>query len=285
MNNLKSMLVRPFAFIGDSVNAIFAGLASENKLPFIIEGAVLAVFALAILLVLILPEPRRKLFVALKRKPQQIPLVVFAVAFVIYSFNLTAISDTTNLIQARNMGLTGFITMLCSTLLLMCCMNAFPYRKKVNKPMLILMLVMVGILLYCDYYYFSCVSTRMMQVRTDTAKVNDYAILAGNVLNAPETLPQSAAAVAAEVAKEFQHTPADFATYAGLSATAANSNIVTTDFVLTARNVVKLHAWILVIGLFLVVTLPVYRRLIRKIRTSIAIEGNEQMAAIDISGE
>ena len=50
----------------------------------------------------------RKFIVTLKRRPQLIPLVVYIVAFIIYSFNLTAISDTTALLQGKNMGLSVF---------------------------------------------------------------------------------------------------------------------------------------------------------------------------------
>ena len=51
------------------------------------------------------------------------------------------------------MGLCGFVTMLFSMLSLLCYMNSFPRRKKVNKPMLIIFIVMIGIILFCDYRY------------------------------------------------------------------------------------------------------------------------------------
>ena len=51
------------------------------------------------------------------------------------------------------MGLAGFATMLFSILMLVCFLNAFPHRKKVNVPMLALMLVMVGIILFCGVFY------------------------------------------------------------------------------------------------------------------------------------
>ena len=56
-------------------------------------------------------------------------------------------------------------------------------------------------------------------------------------------------------------------------------------YVLTARNVVKFHALMVLFGAILAATLPLYAKLIRKIKTSIDVEGNENMAAIDISGE
>ena len=70
----------------------------------------------------------RKRIVALKRKPQTIALLAFALAFVYYSLNLTKISDTTAYINLPGMGLAGFATMLFSILLMVCFMNAFPHR-------------------------------------------------------------------------------------------------------------------------------------------------------------
>ena len=95
----------------------------------------------------------RKFIVALKRRPQYIPLATFVVAFVIYSFNLTYVSNTTALLSGPNMGLAAFATMLFSMLSLLCCLNAFPYRKPVHKPMLIIMFVMQAIILFADWYY------------------------------------------------------------------------------------------------------------------------------------
>lgn len=95
----------------------------------------------------------RKRMVSLKRKPQTIPLVVLCFAFIYYSFNLSSISNTTALINGPHMGLSEFCTMLFSALGLVCFLNSFPNRKKANIPMLILTFVMLGALIYCDYYY------------------------------------------------------------------------------------------------------------------------------------
>ena len=95
----------------------------------------------------------RKRLVALKRKPHLIALCVLVVAFIYYSFNLSQISNTTALINGPNMGLAGFATMLFSVLSLVCFMNAFPHRKKTNIPMLTLTFVMLGILIFADFYY------------------------------------------------------------------------------------------------------------------------------------
>ena len=103
----------------------------------------------------------RKRLVALKRKPQTIALLAFALAFVYYSLNLTKISDTTAYINLPGMGLAGFATMLFSILMLVCFLNAFPHRKKVNVPMLCLMLLMVGIIIFCGAYYQGRITAKL----------------------------------------------------------------------------------------------------------------------------
>ena len=175
-----------------------------------------------------MPEFIRKFIVALKRKPQNIALVAVIVSFVWYSFNLTVISFTTTRLQGNNMGLTGFAIMLFSTLAIVCCLNAFPYRKKVNKPMLILLFVMIGIVLFCDIHYLNCIADK----------------LASGIIT-EASLPE----------------------------------------VVQARNVMRVHIILLAVSAFLIMTLPVYRKALRKINTSVEIEGNGEMGAIDISGE
>ena len=64
------------------------------------------------------PEFLRKFIVSLKRRPQNIPFLIYIIAFCVYSLNLTNISHTTARILGKNMGLYGFITMLFSILLI-----------------------------------------------------------------------------------------------------------------------------------------------------------------------
>lgn len=104
-----------------------------------------------------LKEVWRKFLVAIKRRPQMIPLAVLVIAFVFYSLNLMYISDTTARIQGPGMGLAGFATMLFSMLSFMCFMNAFPYRKKTNVPMLVLMFAMLGVVIFADAYYLNAI--------------------------------------------------------------------------------------------------------------------------------
>ena len=104
-----------------------------------------------------LKEAWRKFLVAIKRRPQMIPLAVLVIAFVFYSLNLMYISDTTARIQGTGMGLAGFAAMLFSMLSFMCFLNAFPYRKKTNVPMLVLLLAMLGAVIFADAYYLNAI--------------------------------------------------------------------------------------------------------------------------------
>ena len=177
------------------------------------------------------PEFLRKWLVSLKRKPHMIALVVLAVAFVYYSLNLTQISNTTAKIYGNGMGLAEFATMLLSMLSLVCFLNAFPHRKKTNIPMLVLMFIMTGIVIYCDFFYGSRITEAI--TRADNP----------------------------------------------ISADGANS------YITNAQNMLKVHTVLLIIGAALTALLPVYRPLIKNINTSVAVEGNENMGTIDISGE
>ena len=114
-----------------------------------------------------LKEMVRKFIVSLKRRPQMIPLAAFVAAFLVYSLNLSHVSDTTAKLQSTGMGLAGFAVMLFSMLSMVSCMNAFPYRKPVNKPMLILMFVMNAIIVFADVFYLNAVN--VVQSNPDTA--------------------------------------------------------------------------------------------------------------------
>ena len=174
-----------------------------------------------------MPEFLRRFFVALKRQPSMIALVVLVIAFFYYSLNLTHISDTTAKIQGNGMGLCGFATMLFSMLFL----NAFPKRKKPVVAMLVVMFVMFAIIIYCDYHYADLITTAL------TREVN------------PITIDAS------------------------------------TKYIAQANNVVWNHIMIEGVGIALVLLMPLYTKLLRKINTSITVEGNGDMDVIDISGE
>ncbi len=173
---------------------------------------------------------RRKI-VSLKRNPQRIALVAYVLTFLYYALNLTCISNTTAKIQGSGMGLCGFATMLFSMLSLVSFLNAFPHRKPVNKPMLILLFVMTGIVLFADFHYRSIIYSAV------------------NRLDNPIVVTES------------------------------------TIYIKKAADVLSNHMVFLVISLLLVVLLPIYSKLIKKINTSVEVDSYDNMEAIDISGE
>lgn len=107
----------------------------------------------------------RKRIVALKRKPQMVALVALAIAFVYFSFNLTHVSNTTANINYPGMGLSAFVIMLFSVLSMVCFLNAFPRRKKVNLPMLVLMFAMIVGVLGCSFYYEGLIAEKITNTR------------------------------------------------------------------------------------------------------------------------
>jgi glucan phosphoethanolaminetransferase (alkaline phosphatase superfamily) len=117
-----------------------------------------------------MPEFFRKIIVALKRRPQTIPLIALLAAFLLYSLNLTHVSHTTSRIQGPGMGLYGFITMLLSMLSFVCFFNAFPRRKKPNVPMLVLMFVMFAIIIFADVQYRGLIHTALTRAENPIAE-------------------------------------------------------------------------------------------------------------------
>ena len=173
----------------------------------------------------------RKFLVALKRRPSMIPLAVIVAAFLVYSLNLMYVSDTTSLIQGANMGLAGFATMLFSMLSFLVFMNTFPYRKKTNIPMLVILFVMIAIIIFSDVYYLNGIDAAL------TREVNPISIT------------------------------------------------MQTAYIAYAQYYLQIHIIILAIAVVLIALLPVYTKLLRKIKTSIEVEDNGEMAAIDLAGE
>ena len=178
-----------------------------------------------------MPEFLRRFFVALKRRPSIIALVVLLIAFFQYSLNLTHISDTTAKIQGPGMGLCGFATMLFSMLSLICFLNAFPRRKKPVIAMVVLMLLMFGVIIFCDVYYSNLIMTALTRAEN------------------PIVLDAS------------------------------------TIYIAQAYNVLQTHIVILGVGVALILLMPLYTKLLRKINTSVTVEDYGKLEAIDISGE
>lgn len=179
----------------------------------------------------VLSELWRKFLVALKRRPQNIALVSLVITFLFYALNLMYISDTTAKIQGTGMGLCGFCVMLFSMLSFMCFINAFPYRKKPNVPMIVLMFIMFAIIIGADYLY-------LQQIYSAVYRPDNPIVVT-----------------------------------------------VATIYIAYAEWYLRIHIMLMCITIALIVLLPVYSKMIRKIKTSIEVEDNGEMEAIDISGE
>lgn len=173
----------------------------------------------------------RKFFVSLKRRPQNIPLVALALAFLVYSLNLTSIANTTALINTPNMGQCEFAAMLFSILAFVCFLRSFPKRQKPKLLMLGLLFLMIIGLVFVDSVYLTRINEAM--TRSD----NPVVINADNA------------------------------------------------FITASQSVVTAHIVLLAVCAVLILALPVYSKILRKINTSIDVEGNEDIEAIDISGE
>lgn len=144
----------------------------------------------------------RKRMVALKRKPQTIALLGLLVAFVYYSLNLTKVSNTTAAFNeaGNGMGLCEFAMMLLLVLVMVCFLNTFPHRKKVNIPMLVLMLAMMGVVIFCNFKYETGIDNALQQ-RYDNAYDKHVKDNSENIVEIYEYLEESNALVADAEAK------------------------------------------------------------------------------------
>lgn len=176
-------------------------------------------------------EMIRKFLVSLKKNPQVIPLLAHTVAFCIYSLNLTAVSNTTAKIYGPHMGLCSFVTMLLSILAYVCMFSAYPKRKKPNWIMIAMIIVMYGIIIFCDNFY----SNRIWAAVKRTEN--------------PIEITES------------------------------------TQYILDAFNLMSTHITTTIVSAVLVVTEPLYAKLLKKINTSIEVEDNGDLGAIELSDE
>lgn len=111
----------------------------------------------------------RRFLITLKKNPQFIPLAMLLISFLVYSLNLTDVSNTTATLQGKGMGLCEFITMLFSILSMIAILNAFPKRKKPNYPVVILIVFICIIVIVADLIYVT--------------KVSDAFVTLGNKIN------------------------------------------------------------------------------------------------------
>lgn len=219
------------ALIGMAANGYFLGehgIASIQSMAYL---PLLVFFLVFIVLrdMAATKEAIRKFLVSLKRNPQAIPLVMMFITFLVYSLNLTDVSDTTAKVQGKGMGLCEFAIMLFSLLCMVCMLNAFPRRKKANVPMVVLMFVMFAVIVYCDIHYQNAIFNAVSRLENPIKITKD------------------------------------------------------TQYIQQAYDMLGLHMILIGVTAVLVVLLPVYRKLLRKINTSIAVEYGDDMAEIEIN--
>ena len=116
-------------------------------------------------------ETRRKFIVSLKKRPHNIPLCMMAIAFIVYSFNLTKVSNTTAVINKPLMGLCEFVIMLLSILGFVTFLNAYPKRKKPITPMVILLYVIEVIVLGADFLYLQRIQEGLQTIQINASRM------------------------------------------------------------------------------------------------------------------
>ncbi len=173
----------------------------------------------------------RKKLVSLKRNPQIIPMLVLVAAFLVFSLNLTHVSDTTAKINRTGMGLCQFAIMLLTMLSMVCLLNAFPRRKKPNIAMIILMFVMFAVVIFCAINY------------------RNQIVLATMTGDNPLKLDS------------------------------------TNLYIPAAYNMLMTYIILIGVSAGLVATLPLYGKLLKRINTSVDVEDNGDMAAIELTEE
>lgn len=117
-----------------------------------------------------LKESWRKFIVSLKKRPHNIPMCMMAIAFVVYSFNLTKISNTTAVINRPMMGLCEFVIMLFSILAFVAFLNAYPKRQKPILPMVILLYVLQLAIIFADYTYLTRINEGLSSIQITAAR-------------------------------------------------------------------------------------------------------------------
>ena len=95
----------------------------------------------------------RNFLITLKKNPNMIPFAMLIISFLVYSLNLTYISNTTATIQGQGTGLCEFVAMLFSILSMLAMLNAFPKRQKPNYLMVGLLLAMFLVIIGTDIVY------------------------------------------------------------------------------------------------------------------------------------
>lgn len=108
-----------------------------------------------------LKEAVRRFFVFLKKKPDIIPILALTVSFLIYSLNLTSVSNTTAKVYGAHMGLCSFVSMLFMILSFVCMLGAYPKRQKPKWVMIALATVLYVCVIAADLIYYFRIETAL----------------------------------------------------------------------------------------------------------------------------
>lgn len=126
----------------------------------------------------------RKKVVALKRKTNIIPLLLFLITSIIYLFSLASFSQTA-MVGFPNGDLLGFpvfVNCLLSILIVVLHLNAFPKRKKkVNLPNYILVYVFAAAMLAMDILYYIKVGSIVAKNGQTIAEADEFVRTAATV--------------------------------------------------------------------------------------------------------
>ncbi len=117
-----------------------------------------------------LKESWRKFIVSLKKRPHNIAMCMMAIAFIVYSFNLTKISNTTAVVNRPYMGLCEFVIMLFSILAFVVFLNAYPKRQKPILPMVILLYVLQAAIIAADFLYLTRIREGLATIEITAAR-------------------------------------------------------------------------------------------------------------------
>ena len=111
-----------------------------------------------------LKEVVRRFLLFFKRTPSIIPIVALTASFLLYSLNLTAVSNTTAKIYGAHMGLCSFVSMLFMILSFVCILGAYPKRQKPKWVMIALATVMYLAVIGADLLYYVRIETALTRL-------------------------------------------------------------------------------------------------------------------------
>lgn len=114
-------------------------------------------------------EAVRRFFVILKKQPDIIPIAALTVSFLIYSLNLSSVSNTTAKIYGPHMGLCSFVSMLLMILSFVTMLGSYPKRQKPKWVMIIISTVMYLCVIAADVYYYVRIESALTRAENPIA--------------------------------------------------------------------------------------------------------------------